>query len=52
MKVVERRSDAESTGGWEGNGWAAADFDDPGGEYDEIIDEWCRKLGVDSEWAW
>lgn len=34
-------------GAWKGKGWVADDFDDPGGEYDEMIDELYRKLGAD-----
>ncbi len=33
-------------GAWAGKVWIADDFDDPGGEYEEIIDEWYRKLGA------
>ena len=33
-------------GAWQGKGWVADDFDDPGGEYGEIIDELYRKLGA------
>ncbi len=34
-------------GAWKGKVWIADDFDDPGGEYGEIINEWYRKLGAD-----
>lgn len=46
---AQRRKSPRVPGGWEGKVWMADDFDDPGGEYDEIIDEWYRKLGADPE---
>lgn len=44
---LQRRTSPRVPGAWKGKGWIADDFDDPGGEYDEIVDGWYRKLGAD-----
>jgi prevent-host-death family protein len=46
---VQRRREPRVPGGWKGKVWIADDFDDPGGEYDEIIDELYGRLGADPE---
>lgn len=35
---LQRRTEPRQPGGWEGKIWIADDFDDPGGEYDEIVE--------------
>ncbi|HEY4007906.1 MAG TPA: type II toxin-antitoxin system Phd/YefM family antitoxin [Pseudonocardia sp.] len=44
---VQRRTSPRVPGAWKGKGWIADDFDNPGGEYEEIIDEFYERLGVD-----
>jgi prevent-host-death family protein len=48
---AQRRTSPREPGGWEGRVWIADDFDDPGGEYGEIVDEGYRKLGVNPDEA-
>ena len=48
---VQRRTSPRVPGGWEGRVWMADDFDDPGGEWGEMIDDWYRKLGIDPDEA-
>ncbi|WP_028924936.1 type II toxin-antitoxin system Phd/YefM family antitoxin [Pseudonocardia acaciae] len=44
---LQRLTSPRTPGAWKGKGWIADDFDDPGGEYDEVIDAWYRKLDAD-----
>jgi prevent-host-death family protein len=48
---VQRRTSPRVPGAWKGKVWMADDFDDPGGEYGESIDEWYRNNGIDAEEA-
>jgi prevent-host-death family protein len=45
---LQRRAEPRVPGAWKGRGWVADDFDDPGGEYEEIIDELYKRLGAES----
>lgn len=44
-----RRTSPRVPGGWEGKVRIADDFDDPGGEWGEMVDDFYRKLGIDPE---
>lgn len=44
---LQRSQPHRVPGAWKGKVWMAPDFDHPSGEYQEMIDEWYRKLGVE-----
>lgn len=48
---TQRERPLRAPGGWEGKGWIADDFDELSGEYEEIIDEFYRKRGIDPDEA-
>ncbi|MGI8817017.1 MAG: type II toxin-antitoxin system Phd/YefM family antitoxin [Pseudonocardia sp.] len=48
---LQRRTEPRQPGGWEGRIWMADDFDDPGGEWGEMIDDFYRKRGIDPDEA-
>jgi prevent-host-death family protein len=43
------RIEPRKPGAWKGKVWIADDFDDPGGEWGEAIDEMYRNWGIDPE---
>ena len=48
---TQRERSPREPGGWEGRVWIADDFDEPSGEYQDVIDEFYRKRGIDPEAA-
>ncbi len=45
---MRQHRSARVPGGWTGRVWMATDFDNPGGQYGEMVDELYRRLGADS----
>jgi prevent-host-death family protein len=45
----QRERSPREPGGWEGRVWIADDFDEMTGEYEEVIDDFYRKRGIDPE---
>lgn len=48
---TQRERPSREPGGWEGQGWIADDFDEPTGEYQEMINDFYRKRGIDPDEA-
>lgn len=48
---LQRRTEPRRPGALAGKIWIADDFDDPGGEWGEAIDEMYRNWGIDPEEA-
>jgi len=48
---AQRERPPRVPGAWAGKGWIADDFDEPTGEYQEIIDDFYRKRGIEPDEA-
>jgi len=44
---LQRKQSPRVPGAWKGKVWIADDFDEPDEEYQNLIDDWYRKLGVE-----
>lgn len=51
LVTTQRKRPPRVPGGWEGKIWISDDFDEPTGAYQEIIDDFYRKRGIDPDEA-